>query len=113
MKDYWDDDDYDDESDGMFPGGSISDEDLEKKNDRTVEVMNIMQRGSSSYAEDGQIDLLTSIEEGHGEDETSQASSSLPSQKEEKPKQLPPFDFSNLPEHSCAYCGIHDTRSVV
>ena len=30
-----------------------------------------------------------------------------------KTPNLPPFDFQNLPAHSCIYCGIHDVKNVV
>ena len=26
---------------------------------------------------------------------------------------IEPFDFNNLPEHACVYCGIHDPKTVV
>ena len=43
MKEAWDDDSADSRvSDDLdYPGGSISDEDLEKRNDRTVEVFGL------------------------------------------------------------------------
>ena len=26
---------------------------------------------------------------------------------------IEPYDFKNLPEHSCVYCGVHEERCVV
>mmetsp|Transcript_7599 Transcript_7599/g.6885 ORF Transcript_7599/g.6885 Transcript_7599/m.6885 type:complete len:195 (-) Transcript_7599:1612-2196(-) len=33
--------------------------------------------------------------------------------EEEEDESTEPFDFKNLPEHACEYCGIHDPKSVV
>jgi hypothetical protein len=48
------------------------------------------------------------------DDTMSVASSSVASEhRHEADLDVPPYDWSQLPAHHCAYCGIHSTCSVV
>ena len=35
------------------------------------------------------------------------------SEQESETPHIEPYDFKNLPAHSCVYCGIHEERCVV
>ena len=52
-------------------------------------------------------EISSSVASMDGEAAGSQAASSEVSQA------LEPYDFSDLPPHACAYCGIHNPQAVV
>ena len=50
---------------------------------------------------------------GIHDDSMSVASSSVASEKFDPDMEVTPYDFSQLPAHHCAYCGIHSPTTVV
>lgn len=111
-------------SDDLYsPGGSISDEDLEKRKDRAVEVFGfgggndkkrkIFDDDSRADSNERESDLNDKSwrKDSGADDDKSLVSSSL--DQSAGLIQLQPYDFDNIPPYSCVYCGIHDTRCVV